>query len=84
MHPAVKRGSSPWCLRAIQCLMLLGTEPDEADLVRAVRALPRLAVLRIDGGSAPYTPGGALPLHPGQEKRGLPPLLSWQSLIRAL
>jgi hypothetical protein len=35
-------------------------------------------------GSAPDTPGGALPLHPGQEKRGLPPLLSWQSLIRAL
>jgi hypothetical protein len=36
------------------------------------------------GGSAPHTPGGALPLHPGQEKRGLPPLLSWQSLIRPL
>jgi hypothetical protein len=35
-------------------------------------------------GLCPCTPGGALPLHPGQEKRGLPPLLSWQSLIRAL
>jgi hypothetical protein len=36
------------------------------------------------GGIAPCTPSGALPLHPGQEKGGLPPLLSWQSLILAL
>jgi hypothetical protein len=36
------------------------------------------------GGVAPCTPSWALPLHPGQEKRGWAPLLSWQSLIRAL
>jgi hypothetical protein len=36
------------------------------------------------GGVAPCTPSGALPLHPGQEKGGWAPLLSWQSLIRPL
>jgi hypothetical protein len=53
---------------------------------RGAAPAPRWGLLPMwsGGGSAPCTPGGALPLHPGQEKRGLPPLLSWQSLIRAL
>jgi hypothetical protein len=37
-------------------------------------------------GARPPPPrgGGGPPLHPGQEKRGWAPLLSWQSLIRPL
>jgi WD40 repeat protein len=70
---------------------LMVVRPDEAGLgvsdEEGRRGLA-VSVSRCGGcwraGRCPCTPGGALPVDPGQEKRGWAPLLSWQSLIRPL
>jgi hypothetical protein len=79
-HPAERRVLAPGGLAACGYLgeSLVGGSAGAAVGERGAAPAPPAGAL------PPAPPGGALPLHPGQEKRGLAPLLSWQSLIRPL